>query len=61
MKKLWIIIIALLLIGNISVQAKADSIYTVEYDEGTGKYIILKQRDSGNVLNGEYNKDKLHW
>lgn len=55
MKKLWIIIIALLLIGNTSIQAKAESIYTVEYDEGTGKYIILKQRDSENVLNGEYN------
>jgi hypothetical protein len=55
MKKLWIIIIALLLIGNTSIQAKAESIYTVEYDEGTGKYIILKQRDSENVLNGEFN------
>jgi hypothetical protein len=57
MKKLWIIIIVLLLIGNTSIQAKAESIYTVEYDEGTGKYIILKQRDSENVLNGEYNTE----
>jgi hypothetical protein len=55
MKKLLIIIIALLLIGNTSIQAKAESVYTVEYYKGTGKYIILKQRDSENVLNGEYN------